>query len=156
ERRGDPDGLAYVIYTSGSTGKPKGVMVTHRGLVNRLLWMQETYRLTPDERILQKTPFGFDVSVWEFLWPLLAGARLVLAPPGSHQDPAQTAGLVARERITTIHFVPAMLRLFLDDADPVRCVSLARVVCSGEALPPDLVRRCREALPTAEVHNLYG
>ncbi|HEX3131505.1 MAG TPA: non-ribosomal peptide synthase/polyketide synthase, partial [Thermoanaerobaculia bacterium] len=151
----DPDSLAYMIYTSGSTGRPKGAMNSHRAIRNRLLWMQEAYGLTPADRVLQKTPFSFDVSVWEFFWPLVTGARLVVARPGGHQDPAYLAETIAREGITTIHFVPPMLRAFLDAPGLERCASLKRVICSGEALPADVARRCREILP-AELHNLYG
>ena len=102
---------AYVIYTSGSTGKPKGVVNIHEGIVNRLQWMQDAYRLTAADRILQKTPYSFDVSVWEFFWPLVTGASLVFARPGGHRDPAYLAELIAQEGITTLHFVPSMLRV---------------------------------------------
>src|SRR4029079_14130054 len=135
------EGLAYVLYTSGSTGTPKGVMIPHRGIVNRLLWMQEAYGLTAEDRVLQKTPFGFDVSVWEFFWPLLCGARLVLAQPEGHKDPRYLADLIAREKITTVHFVPSMLEVFLETPGLEALASLPRVVASGEALPPQLVRR---------------
>ncbi|MBV9773708.1 MAG: amino acid adenylation domain-containing protein, partial [Gemmatimonadetes bacterium] len=153
---GDPDNLAYVIYTSGSTGRPKGAMNSHRGIVNRLLWMQAEYGLTADDVVLQKTPFSFDVSVWEFFWPLVTGARLVLAKPEGHRDPAYLAELVEREGVTTLHFVPPMLRAFLDAGEAARCGSLRRVVCSGEALPYELTERFREVLPAVELHNLYG
>ncbi|HEX6292329.1 MAG TPA: amino acid adenylation domain-containing protein [Herpetosiphonaceae bacterium] len=149
------DNLAYVIYTSGSTGQPKGAMNTHRAIVNRLLWMQDTYGLTAADRVLQKTPFSFDVSVWEFFWPLLTGARLVVAKPGGHQDPTYLVELIARERITTLHFVPSMLQAFLDTADLRGCRSLRRVICSGEALPLAVQQRCFARLD-AELHNLYG
>ncbi|HEV2149654.1 MAG TPA: amino acid adenylation domain-containing protein, partial [Longimicrobiaceae bacterium] len=152
----DPDALAYVIYTSGSTGRPKGAMNAHRGIVNRLLWMQAEYALTPHDVVLQKTPFSFDVSVWEFFWPLITGARLVLAKPEGHRDPAYLAGLIEREGVTTLHFVPPMLAAFLEAGEPGRCGSLRRVMCSGEALPYELTERFREALPGAELHNLYG
>ena len=109
-----PDGLAYVIYTSGSTGKPKGAMNSHRGICNRLLWMQEQFGLASGDRVLQKTPFSFDVSVWEFFWPLLTGARLVVARPGGHQDPRYLADTIRDAGITTVHFVPSMLQAFLD------------------------------------------
>ena len=152
-----PASLAYVIYTSGSTGRPKGTLNSHRGIVNRLLWMQEQYRLTPADRVLQKTPYSFDVSVWEFFWPLLTGARLVMAAPGGHQDPAYLVRTIQREGITTMHFVPSMLQAFLEAPGVERCAaSLVRVVCSGEALPPDLTRRFFERLPGVELHNLYG
>ncbi|WP_033338808.1 non-ribosomal peptide synthetase [Catenuloplanes japonicus] len=149
---GDP---AYVIYTSGSTGRPKGVVVPHRAIVNRLLWMQDTYPLGADDVVLQKTPAGFDVSVWEFFWPLLAGATLVLAAPGGHRDPGYLAGTITRHRVTTLHFVPSMLGAFLTDPRARECDGVRRVFCSGEALPAGLVARFRAALP-AELHNLYG
>jgi amino acid adenylation domain-containing protein/thioester reductase-like protein len=149
------DDVAYVIYTSGSTGAPKGVRNTHRGICNRLLWMQEAYGLTPLDRVLQKTPFGFDVSLWEFFWPLLAGARLVLAKPGGHKDPRYVAHLLVEQGITTVHFVPSMLRAFLAEEASARCIQLKRVFCSGEALPYGLTRQFFARLP-AELHNLYG
>jgi amino acid adenylation domain-containing protein len=152
---GDADNLAYVIYTSGSTGRPKGTMNSHRGIVNRLLWMQEQYRLTPEDRVLQKTPFSFDVSVWELFWPLMTGARLVMAIPGGHQDPAYLAATIAAEGITTVHFVPSLLRVFVDVPGIEACTSLRQVMASGEALPLDLVRRFQERLGAA-LHNLYG
>ena len=148
--------LAYVIYTSGSTGQPKGVMNQHQGVVNRLWWAQNEYRLSGDDRILQKTPFGFDVSVWEFFLPLLAGACLVIAKPQGHQDPRYLAELIATANITTVHFVPSMLQVFLDQADVQKCVSLRRVLCSGEALPYALQMRFHHLLPDVELHNLYG
>ncbi|MEW5930137.1 MAG: amino acid adenylation domain-containing protein, partial [Gemmatimonadota bacterium] len=154
--RPDPDALAYVIYTSGSTGRPKGAMNAHRGIVNRLLWMQERYGLGAGDVVLQKTPFSFDVSVWEFFWPLLAGARLVLARPEGHRDPAYLSELIEREAVTTLHFVPPMLQAFLEAGEPARCGTLRRVMCSGEALPYALTERFREALPGVELHNLYG
>ncbi|MET0398498.1 MAG: amino acid adenylation domain-containing protein, partial [Longimicrobiaceae bacterium] len=134
-----PDGLAYVIYTSGSTGRPKGAMNAHRGVVNRLLWMQAEYGLRVDDAVLQKTPFSFDVSVWEFFWPLLTGARLVMARPEGHRDPAYLAATIEREEITTLHFVPSMLRAFVDHGDAARCGLVRRVISSGEALPAELV-----------------
>jgi amino acid adenylation domain-containing protein len=150
-----PEHLAYVIYTSGTTGRPKGVMNTHRGICNRLLWMQEAYGLTGTDRVLQKTPYTFDVSVWEFFWPLLTGATLVVAPPGAQRDSAQLVEIIRQERITTLHFVPSMLRLFLEEPALNTCASLRRVICSGEALPPDLVQRFFTRLG-CELHNLYG
>ncbi|HSK75390.1 MAG TPA: amino acid adenylation domain-containing protein, partial [Thermoanaerobaculia bacterium] len=147
--------LAYVLYTSGSTGKPKGVMIPHRGIVNRLLWMQEAYGLTPEDRVLQKTPYSFDVSVWEFFWPLLTGACLVVARPGGHRDAAYLAGVMARERVTVTHFVPSMLQVFLAQPDLSGCAGLRLVVASGEALSPELRRRFRERL-SARLENLYG
>ncbi|HEY0601395.1 MAG TPA: amino acid adenylation domain-containing protein [Herpetosiphonaceae bacterium] len=151
----DPDDLAYVLYTSGSTGQPKGVAVSHRSIVNRLLWMQETYRLDASDHVLQKTPYSFDVSVWEFFWPLLTGARLVIARPEGHKDPAYLVQLIAQQQITTLHFVPSMLGPFLDVQALVFCQSLRRVMCSGEALPLAFAQRFF-ARVDAELHNLYG
>jgi amino acid adenylation domain-containing protein len=153
--RAGPDHLAYVIYTSGSTGEPKGVGVPHRGLVNRILWMQQAFGLTPADRVLQKTPCTFDVSVWEFLWPLVAGAHLVVAEPDGHRDPGYLVDLVERRTLTTVHFVPPMLEAFLERPDLDRCRSLRRVICSGQALPVELQDRCLSRLG-AELHNLYG
>ena len=151
-----PRNPAYVIYTSGSTGAPKGVAVEHAGIVNRLRWMQDEYALTPDDRVLQKTPAGFDVSVWEFFWPLITGATLVVARPDGHRDPTYLAELVRREAVTTVHFVPSMLAAFLAEPAVAACTSLRRVVCSGEALPTALADRFHVLLPNAELHNLYG
>ncbi|MBE9167121.1 amino acid adenylation domain-containing protein [Pleurocapsales cyanobacterium LEGE 06147] len=150
-----PDNLAYVIYTSGSTGTPKGVVNTHRGLVNRLLWMQEAYQLTAKDRVLQKTPYSFDVSVWEFFWPLLTGATLVLAKPGGHQDSAYLVNLIANEQITTVHFVPSMLQVFLEEPELDKCSSLKRVICSGEPLTFTLQEKFFARL-NCELYNLYG
>ncbi|MFF3445429.1 amino acid adenylation domain-containing protein [Streptosporangium sp. NPDC002721] len=153
----NPRNPAYVIYTSGTSGRPKGVAVPHEGVVNRLTWMQNTYRLGPEDRILQKTPTGFDVSVWEFFWPLLSGAALVLAEPEGHKDPVYLAGLIRGARITTLHFVPSMLRVFLRGLpDQGAFPDLQRVVCSGEVLAADLAAEFHRALPGVELHNLYG
>jgi amino acid adenylation domain-containing protein len=154
----EPEHLAYMIYTSGSTGKPKGVMNTHLGICNRLHWMQQAYQLTSEDRVLQKTPFSFDVSVWEFFWPLLTGATLVVARPGGHQDPAYLANLIEAQRITTLHFVPSMLQAFLLGTNlEQRCQSLKRVICSGEALSADLQEHFFARFPEpVELHNLYG
>ncbi|HEU0146646.1 MAG TPA: amino acid adenylation domain-containing protein, partial [Bradyrhizobium sp.] len=152
----DGGNLAYVIYTSGSTGRPKGVMNAHRGIANRIAWMQDAYQLTPDDRVMQKTPFGFDVSVWEFFWPLATGAELVIARPGGHQDPSYLAELIERARVTIIHFVPSMLQAFLEAADLNRCGSLHDTICSGEALPAETQNRFLSALPSSRLHNLYG
>jgi amino acid adenylation domain-containing protein len=148
--------LAYVIYTSGSTGQPKGAMNEHRGVVNRLVWGQGAYALAADDRVLQKTPYSFDVSAWEFFWPLLAGARLVLACPGGHRNPAYLLDIIKDEAITTLHFVPSMMRAFLEVAETSNCASLRRVFTSGEALSAGLVRLLHQRLPGVELHNLYG
>lgn len=152
---GAPDAPAYLIFTSGSTGRPKGVLNSHRGIANRLLWMQEAFALDPSDVVLQKTPIGFDVSVWELFWPLCVGARLELAPPGAHRDPGALAAAIRRAGATVVHFVPSMLRAFLEHPDAAACRTVRRVVCSGEALAADLVRRCLAILP-CELENLYG
>ncbi|GAA4960292.1 non-ribosomal peptide synthase/polyketide synthase [Actinoplanes utahensis] len=150
-----PADAAYVIYTSGSTGRPKGVVVPHEGIVNRLLWMQHEYRLGPDDVVLQKTPAGFDVSVWEFFWPLMTGATLVVARPDGHRDPAYLARLIQDRAVTTVHFVPSMLRAFLAEPTAGACTGLRRVICSGEALPGELVAAWQRILDVP-LHNLYG
>ena len=150
-----PDSIAYVIYTSGSTGMPKGAMNTHGGIANRLLWMQDEYNLQQSDRVLQKTPISFDVSVWELFWPLITGATLVFARPEEHRDSDYLAQTIVQERITTIHFVPSMLRVFLEHIAVGSCISLKRVIASGEALPAGLKSLFYEKLE-AELHNLYG
>jgi amino acid adenylation domain-containing protein len=155
ERLAGPDHLAYTIYTSGSTGRPKGAMNAHRGIVNRLLWMQVEYGLDATDRVLQRTPFSFDVSVWEFFWPLLVGAQLVIAKPEGHRDPAYLIDVIERAGVTTLHFVPSMLQVFVEAPGVERCTSLRRIMASGEALPADLVQRHYQRLD-APLHNLYG
>jgi amino acid adenylation domain-containing protein len=155
QSRATPFNAAYVIYTSGSTGQPKGVINTHRGICNRLLWMQDAYNLTAADSVLQKTPFSFDVSVWEFFWPLMTGARLVLAVPGGHKDPPYLVHLIQEQQITVMHFVPAMLQVFLDEPEVEHCTSLRLVVCSGEALSNEHQEKFFARL-TAALHNLYG
>ncbi|MDR6232870.1 amino acid adenylation domain-containing protein/non-ribosomal peptide synthase protein (TIGR01720 family) [Pseudomonas psychrotolerans] len=152
----DGENLAYVIYTSGSTGKPKGAGNRHSALTNRLCWMQDAYGLDANDRVLQKTPFSFDVSVWEFFWPLMTGARLVVAAPGDHRDPARLVETINREGITTLHFVPSMLQAFLQEPSAASCASLKRIVCSGEALPADAQQQVFAKLPQAGLYNLYG
>jgi amino acid adenylation domain-containing protein len=152
-----PDSLAYVIYTSGSTGRPKGVMNAHRGVVNRLVWMQAQLGIGADDVVLQKTPFSFDVSVWEFFWPLQQGATLVMARPDGHRDPQYLREVIEGEGVTTLHFVPSMLQPFVEAVEAGRCGSLRHVVCSGEALPPALVRRFHDRFAAPVVlTNLYG
>lgn len=148
--------LAYVIYTSGSTGRPKGVPNTHRGIVNRLDWMQKRYGLTASDVVLQKTPASFDVSVWEFFWPLQTGARLVLAKPGGHKDAGYLRDLLIAESVTTAHFVPSMLTVFLGEDGIEAATSLRRVICSGEELPHAAAVEFTTRFPTCELHNLYG
>jgi amino acid adenylation domain-containing protein len=152
----DPRHPAYVIFTSGSTGRPKGVQVTHEGIVNRLFWMQEQYRLTAVDRVLQKTPVGFDVSVWELFWPLVTGATLVMARPGAHRDPREVVAAIRENGISTVHFVPSMLQAFLAAPEAAQCTGLRRVVCSGEALPLSVQQQFFAVLPGVELHNLYG
>ena len=150
-----PDSLAYVIYTSGSTGQPKGVLCEHRGLVNRIDWMQREYRMASGDRVLQKTPYSFDVSVWELTWPFTVGACLVMARPGGHQDPAYLADIIQAEGITILHFVPSMLGAMLASGRWQECTAVRQVFCSGEALPYPLVQQFF-ASHRAELHNLYG
>ena len=149
-----PTDPAYVIYTSGSTGEPKGVMVSHRAIVNRLLWMREHYGFGPDERFLQKTAYTFDVSVWELFLPMLCGGTLVVAEPDVHKDPQALAALIRRERVDVVHFVPSMLAAFLDEpgSDGLR---MQAVFCSGEALPAQMRDRFHARIDSA-LHNLYG
>ncbi|WP_207238804.1 MULTISPECIES: AMP-binding protein, partial [unclassified Pseudomonas] len=123
---------------------------------NRLHWMQEAYTLDASDSVLQKTPFSFDVSVWEFFWPLMTGSRLVVAAPGDHRDPAKLISLIKAEQITTLHFVPSMLQAFLQDPEVAHCHSLQRIVCSGEALPVDAQQQVFAKLPHAALYNLYG
>ncbi|WP_438826902.1 non-ribosomal peptide synthase/polyketide synthase [Pseudomonas syringae] len=151
-----PQHLVYVIYTSGSTGKPKGVANQHDGVVNRLWWAQSEYRIGADDRVLQKTPFGFDVSVWEIFLPLLAGAQLVMARAGGHQDPHYLMEVIERRSISMLHFVPSMLQAFVNQTPAGRCSTLKRVLCSGEALPHALQLQGQAHFPKSELHNLYG
>jgi amino acid adenylation domain-containing protein len=153
--RPDQGSLAYVIYTSGSTGGPKGAMNTHGGILNRMLWMQESFGLKEDDRVLQKTPICFDISLWEFLWPLMVGAELVIAKPGGHLDPEYVAGIIEEKKITTLHFVPSALRAFLESTGEKKCSDVRRVICSGEVLSQDL----QSAFFTrfqSKLYNLYG
>ncbi|OXB23750.1 hypothetical protein B0A80_09825 [Flavobacterium tructae] len=147
---------AYVIYTSGSTGNPKGVVNEQRGLVNRLLWAKEYYNLTANDVLIQKTTFCFDVSVWEFFLPLLAGCKLVIPKPEGHKDSDYLRELIAAHGVTMIHFVPSMLSAFLLDIDVSKCSSLKNVVCSGEALKISQVEDFQKVLPNVVLSNLYG
>ncbi|VVN30180.1 Linear gramicidin synthase subunit D [Pseudomonas fluorescens] len=150
------DNLAYVIYTSGSTGQPKGVGNTHAALAERLQWMQNTYRLNDSDVLMQKAPISFDVSVWECFWPLITGSRLLMAGPGEHRDPQRIAQLVQQYGVTTLHFVPPLLSLFIDEPLSAECTSLRRVFSGGEALPAELRNRVLEQLPAVQLHNRYG
>jgi len=150
------DHLAYVIFTSGSTGRPKGALNTHRGLSNQLLWRQEEYGLDASDRVLHKTSYGFDVSVWEFFWPLMTGATLVVARPEGHKDPRYLAEIIQSEGITTLHFVPSMLQAMMDEPATAECTSLRRLFSGGEALSHELQERVFQILPGTELFNLYG
>lgn len=150
------DNLAYVIYTSGSTGQPKGVGNTHGALAERLQWMQATYQLNETDVLMQKAPISFDVSVWECFWPLITGCRLVLAGPGEHRDPHRIAQLVQEHGVTTLHFVPPLLQLFIDEPLAAECTSLRRLFSGGEALPAELRNRVLARLPAVQLHNRYG
>ncbi|VVN03344.1 Linear gramicidin synthase subunit B [Pseudomonas fluorescens] len=150
------DNLAYVIYTSGSTGQPKGVSNTHAALAERLQWMQNTYQLNDSDVLMQKAPISFDVSVWECFWPLITGARLLLAGPGEHRDPLRIAQLVRQYGVTTLHFVPPLLSLFIEEPLSAECTSLRRLFSGGEALPTEVRDRVLAQLPAAQLHNRYG
>ncbi|WP_165668166.1 non-ribosomal peptide synthase/polyketide synthase [Metapseudomonas otitidis] len=150
------DNLAYVIYTSGSTGQPKGVGNTHAALAERLAWMQAQYRLDASDVLLQKAPVSFDVSVWECFWPLVSEARLVLAAPGEHRDPRRLVQLVREYGVTTLHFVPPLLQLFIEEEGVGECTSLRRLFSGGEALPAALRDRVLQRLPAVRLDNRYG
>ena len=148
--------LMYVIYTSGTTGNPKGVGVTHDALAQRLAWMQETYHLQADDVLLQKAPMSFDVSVWECFWPLISGSRLVIAAPGEHRDPVRLMELIQAFGVTTLHFVPSLLQLFMDTPGVAQCVHVRRMFSGGEALSAELRNQILRTLPAVELHNRYG
>ncbi|MFL0802072.1 MAG: amino acid adenylation domain-containing protein, partial [Agarilytica sp.] len=148
--------LAYVLYTSGSTGKPKGVMVEHKAIVNRILWMHRQYQASSSDIVLQKTPCSFDVSVWEFFGPITIGAKMVIAKPKGHIDPYYLCGLIQHHEITTLHFVPPVLRTLLKSPDIEKCVSLRTVYSGGESLTPNLIKGFYQRLPHAGLHHLYG
>ena len=155
------DDTAYVIYTSGTTGKPKGVLTSHRSIVSHLLWMQDYFRLSQEDRVLQKTPYSFDVSVWEFFWPLLSGARLVIARHDGHKDPSYLTAVIRQKNITTLHFVPSMLKVYLDHEDISQAESLKHVICSGEQLPLHLQQQfylqvSGSSEQSVALYNLYG
>ena len=153
----DPARLAYILYTSGSSGKPKGVLVEQGGFSDRMVWMQKEFGLTPEMRVLHKTPLTFDVSLWEIFWPLMAGATLVIAKAHGHRDPAYLLEVIAASKIRVVHFVPSMLAVFLTYAhqhSPINVQLL--IMCSGEALTPSLVRQVYNLFPNAELVNLYG
>ncbi|WP_103071072.1 non-ribosomal peptide synthetase [Aquimarina sediminis] len=156
EIRDSLSGLAYGIYTSGSTGQPKGVLNSHEGIYNRLSWMYEYLGVTDEDIILQKTPYTFDVSVWELLLPMVTGCNLVFAKPEGHKDPKYLQQVIKENQISIIHFVPSMLGIFLENLQPKNCRSLRHVICSGEALPSSLVEDFKSKLPWTRIHNLYG
>lgn len=148
--------LVYMIYTSGSTGAPKGVMNTNQALANRVLWMQKEYNIKQGDKVLQKTPYCFDVSVWEFVWPLITGGTLVIAEPGEHRDATYLCKTIVEHKINIMHFVPSMLNIFLLDENVKKCSSLKKIFCSGEALNRASVDKFKKLLPNTELHNLYG
>lgn len=150
-----PQNAAYVIYTSGSTGWPKGVVVTQRGLSNHMQWMQTAYALTPADRVLQKTASSFDASVWEFFAPLLVGARLIMAPPGAHRDPASIIQEIVRQEVTILQVVPSFLWALAAEGELRNCKTLSRIFAGGEVLTNKLVLAVTRQVPVA-VTNLYG
>ncbi len=152
----DPNDLAYCIYTSGSTGKPKGVLNQHAGLYNRLEWKKDYLQVGTQDVFLQKTPYTFDVSVWEFVLPLLTGSTLVVAKPEGHKDPQYLKDIIKQEGVNIIHFVPSMLGVFLQFCKPGDAASLQHIVCSGEELPAQMVFESKNLFPEVRIHNLYG
>ena len=150
-----PGDLAYILYTSGSTGRPKGVMIPHRAIANHMRWMADALPLTADDVVLQRTPIGFDASVWEFWAPLIAGARLAMAPPGAHRDPALLARALGEHEVTVLQVVPSMLRALLEEPAFANAGRLRRICSGGEALTPDLTEACLGRFPV-ELVNLYG
>jgi amino acid adenylation domain-containing protein len=151
-----PDNLAYVLYTSGSTGQPKGVMIAQRGLCNHMLWMQQSFPLQATDAVLQKTPFSFDASVWEFWAPLLAGARLVMAQPGGQQDAQYLLEVMAREGVTRLQGVPTLLRMLVSEGELKRCTKLREVFSGGEVLRRELAESLLRAHSEVKLYNLYG
>lgn len=151
-----PTDLAYCIYTSGTTGVPKGVINEHGGLLNRLLWMQNDLQINSDSVLLNKTPYVFDVSVWELIMPFITGAQLVIAKPDGHKDPEYLLDIIEGEVVTLIHFVPSMFGMFLEYAVEEKCKNLSHIVCSGEALPIQMVQRFKEIFKKVKLHNYYG
>ena len=151
----DGEAPAYVLYTSGSTGQPKGVVIPHRALVNHMRWFLEAFGLSADDRVLQKTPFSFDASVWEFYAPLLCGGTLVVAEPDGHRDPAYLCRVIRETGVTTLQVVPSLLALLLEEPHFAACTTLTRIFCGGEALPPSL-RDGFFAKSQARLVNLYG
>jgi acyl-coenzyme A synthetase/AMP-(fatty) acid ligase/aryl carrier-like protein len=144
-----------MIYTSGSTGQPKGVMVPHRALGNHMAWMQQRFPLTAEDRVIQKTPFSFDASVWELFAPLLVGARLVVAAPGGHRDVAYLVRFIKEQQIAALKIVPSLLEPLLEESGIEQCVSLRYVFCGAEAMPVQLAEKFFQRLD-AELFNLYG
>jgi amino acid adenylation domain-containing protein/non-ribosomal peptide synthase protein (TIGR01720 family) len=156
ENGADADNLAYMIYTSGSTGNPKGVMIPQRGICNRLLWMKEKIPLGAEHSVLQKTPFSFDISVWEFFWTLMSGARLVIAKPGGHQEANYMVKVIQEQRVTHVHFVPSMLQLLLEEEGVENCSSLQLMMAGGEAVTYELQERFFARFPQTALLDLYG
>ena len=153
--------LIYIIYTSGTTGKPKGVALEHHSIVNRIQWMHEAYSLTENDNILQKTPYVFDVSVWELFWGILYGAKITFAEPEKHKEPHYLIDLIQKEKVSIIHFVPSMLTGFLhvlkDESDVNNLLkSLRYIFCSGEPLHLQQVKAIHHLLPQVKLYNLYG
>ncbi|HEX3029281.1 MAG TPA: SDR family NAD(P)-dependent oxidoreductase, partial [Clostridia bacterium] len=158
-----PSDLSYVIYTSGSTGNPKGVMIEHYSVINRLNWMQKKYPIGTEDVILQKTPFTFDVSVWELFWWAFRGARVCFLKPGGEKDPEVIVEAIENSKVTTMHFVPSMLSAFMEYMEEHggidRLSSLKKVFASGEALSAQQVKRFNRLFCKSngtELYNLYG
>jgi amino acid adenylation domain-containing protein len=152
-----PSSLAYVIYTSGTTGKPKGVAISHRAICNHMVWMQKEYTFNTTDIFLQKTPFSFDASVWEFFMPLLVGAKLVIAPKDVHASPGQMVQLIKDHSVSVLQLVPSMLKALVSIDGFDSCKSLKHVFCGGEVLLPKTIDTFFRRNPSeTKLHNLYG
>ncbi|HEX6240910.1 MAG TPA: amino acid adenylation domain-containing protein, partial [Polyangiales bacterium] len=154
--QGTAEDVAYCIYTSGSTGQPKGVLNGHAGIQNRIDWMQAEYGLGAADKVLQKTPLSFDVSVGELLWPLSTGAELVVAPPGAHRDPEELGAVIRAHGVTAVDFVPSLLSAFVACGELARCTTLRLVTVGGEALSPEIAEAFLSARPDVALYNMYG
>ena len=157
-----PDDIAYVIYTSGSTGMPKGVMIAHHALINRLEWMQDQFLIDGTDVLLQKTHCGFDVSIWELFWWAIVGAGVTLLPHGREDDVILMLKIMRAKKVSVVHFVPSVLRIFLDyyaiKFTNFPLENLKYVFASGEALDTKTVQQFTQMFPLTapSIINLYG
>lgn len=150
------DAPIAVLYTSGSTGKPKGVVISGKGIINRLFWMQESYPIGAHDTLIHKVPYTFDVSIWEIFWSFLTGATLFIPDPIRHIDDQYLAEVIREHSITYVHFVPSLLKKFFQNTSVLTLPDLKGVICSGETLEVTLVKEFFRRLPGKDLHNLYG